>query len=246
MSGAQTLALLLSTSTFTTVFSTTSTVTSSSAIASCTIAQSASITCSNGYYNTYGSQWEEFCSASVSGGTVYESSAGYSLRACMSGCAVNSQCTGVYWDSAADMCYLMSGDLTITSGGEYQAASRLSANANPCLSTFIATETDTVTSTEEVVYTVTLTSTPSVSTPAIASSFPVIAVVGPIEAVISLSVTVVGPIDAVVSLSVAVVSITIVGPIDAVVSLSVAVISITVVGPIVAVVSLSVAVDIIG
>ncbi|KAJ5994020.1 hypothetical protein N7451_009744 [Penicillium sp. IBT 35674x] len=150
------------TSTFTTLVTTTAIVTSSSAIAGCTVASSLQIACSDGYYNAYGLLWQETCAASTSGGSLLLSSTGLSLRACASACAVRSTCTAVTWDSTNNICYLWEGDVTVTSGGSYQAALRSASTVNPCTSTWLVTETATVTSTGEVVYTV---STPS-STPA--------------------------------------------------------------------------------
>ncbi|KAJ5784844.1 uncharacterized protein N7503_010056 [Penicillium pulvis] len=112
------------TSTFTTLVPTTAIVTSSSAIAGCTVASSMQIACSDGYYNVYGLMWQETCAASTSGGSLLLSSEGLSLRACAGGCAVRSSCTAVTWDSTNNMCYLWEGDVTVTSGGSYQAAIR--------------------------------------------------------------------------------------------------------------------------
>ncbi|KAJ5547948.1 hypothetical protein N7513_005182 [Penicillium frequentans] len=154
------------TSTFTTLVPTTAIVTSSSSIAGCTVASSMQIACSDGYYNVYGLMWQETCAASTSGGSLLLSSQGLSLRACAGGCAVRSSCTAVTWDSTNNMCYLWEGDVTVTSGGSYQAAIRSASTVNPCTSTWLVTETETVTSTGEVVYTV---STPS-STPAAVTS----------------------------------------------------------------------------
>ncbi|KAJ5504913.1 hypothetical protein N7463_007787 [Penicillium fimorum] len=149
------------TSTFTTVFPTTSIVTSSSAVAGCTVAPSMQITCNNGYYNTYGAVWQETCTASYSGGTIILGSSALSLRACASACAVRPACSAALY--GGNMCYLLQGDVTVTPGGPYQAAIRYAPTASPCVSTWLITETYTVTSTGEVVYTVTPSSTTSVT-----------------------------------------------------------------------------------
>ncbi|KAJ5914382.1 hypothetical protein N7504_003265 [Penicillium tannophilum] len=154
------------TSTFTTLIPTTAIVTSSSAIADCTVKSSMQIACSDGYYNVYGFSWQETCAASISGGSLLLSSEGLSLRACAGGCSVRSSCTAVTWDSTNNICYLWEGDVTVTSGGSYQAAVRSASTANPCTSTWLVTETETITSTGEVVYTVsTPSSTPAAVTP---------------------------------------------------------------------------------
>ncbi|KAJ5692015.1 hypothetical protein N7462_001438 [Penicillium macrosclerotiorum] len=154
---------LLVTSSFTTVIPTTSVVTSSSAVAGCTVASSMQISCSNGYYNTYGAVWQETCAATWTGGSILSSGTGLSLRACASGCAVNSACTAAFY-APGNICYLLQGDVTLISGGPYQGVVRYAATASPCVSTWVVTETGSVTSTEEVVYTVTPTLTPT-STP---------------------------------------------------------------------------------
>ncbi|KAJ6088769.1 hypothetical protein N7486_010030 [Penicillium sp. IBT 16267x] len=154
------------TSTFTTLVPPTAIVTSSSAIAGCTVASSLQIACSDGYYNAYGLLWQETCAASTSGGSLLSSGTGLSLRACAAGCAVYSSCTAVTWDSTNKMCYSWEGDVTVTSGGSYQAALRSASTVNPCTSTWLVTETATVTSTGEVVYTLsTPSSTPAAVTP---------------------------------------------------------------------------------
>ncbi|KAJ5450231.1 uncharacterized protein N7458_006680 [Penicillium daleae] len=159
------------TSTFTTVFPTSSVATSSSAIAGCTVASSMQIACSDGYYNTYGAVWQETCAASYSGGSLIEAARGLSLRACTSGCAVQSACSAVFWDGAT--CYLLQGDVTITPGGPYQGVLRYAATVSPCVSTWLVTDTYSATSTGEVVYTVTSSPTPIPSSSAIVTSSPV-------------------------------------------------------------------------
>ncbi|KAL3485126.1 hypothetical protein BJX62DRAFT_217627 [Aspergillus germanicus] len=150
----------IGTTTITSVYTTTTVTTSTSTVADCAVSGSAEITCSDGFYNTYGAVWEEYCAASVSGGSLILSSTGLSLRACMSACAVRSTCSGVYWDATAKICYLLAGELTITPGGPYQGAYRYSPDYQPCESTIVATVVDTVTSLVVSTYSITPTPTP--------------------------------------------------------------------------------------
>ncbi|CAI7667472.1 unnamed protein product [Penicillium pancosmium] len=135
---------IISTSTFTTIFPTTAVVTSSSAIAGCTEAVGMQISCSNGYYNTYGAVWQETCAASYSGGTIISIGTGLSLRACASGCAVRPACSATVFEPGSLLCYMFSGDVTITPGGGYQAAARYAADASPCVLHDDYSEPDTI------------------------------------------------------------------------------------------------------
>ncbi|KAF3398317.1 hypothetical protein F1880_006026 [Penicillium rolfsii] len=161
------------TSTLTTVFPTTAVVTSSADIPGCTVAASMNIACSDGYYNTYGAVWKETCAASYTSGTSNWAGTALSLRACASACSVRSGCTAAAYDTSTRICYLLQGDVTVSPGGQYQVVQRYAPNASPCVSTWLVTETSIVTSTEEVVYTVTPSSTPSPSVAVTPSNTPV-------------------------------------------------------------------------
>lgn len=94
----------------------------------------------------------------VQWGSLIMSSSGLSLRACVSGCAVQPACSAAFF--ANNFCYLLHGDVTTTPGGPHQGAMRYAPSASPCISTWLVTETDMVTSTGEVVYTMTPSSPP--------------------------------------------------------------------------------------
>ncbi|KAL3465716.1 hypothetical protein BJX64DRAFT_252314 [Aspergillus heterothallicus] len=152
----------IGTTTLTSLSTVTDITTSTSTIPGCSVTTaSPQINCVDGYYDTYGAKWQEVCSATVSGGSLRLVGAALSLRACMSACAVNAGCSGVYWQRPTLNCFYLTGDFTITPGGPFEAAYRYSADYEPCETTVVSTVVDVVTVTSLSTYSITPTSTPT-------------------------------------------------------------------------------------